>query len=110
MDVHGAGYVVKKTEGKVVGAKKTKLVEFTIADNRKQGDKKESSYYDIKAWGYAADNAKKFKTGDFVIVNGTLKQERWETEGKKNSRVVVNAFKCYKVAFPDKDEDQKQPF
>lgn len=106
MNVYGTGNVTADAELKELGEKKTKLVEFTIAANKKgKDDKPEVSYFDVKAWGYAAGNAEKFKKGDFVVVIGELKQERWEKDGKKNSKVVITSFRCFKIADKEKAEE-----
>jgi single stranded DNA-binding protein len=103
MNVYGTGNVVADAELKEIGEKKTKLAQFTVAVNRRrEGREPEVSFFDVKAWSYAAENARGFKKGDFVYVEGELKQERWEKDGKKNSKVIINSFKCFKASFPGK--------
>lgn len=58
-------------------------------DNRRE----EVSYVDVVTWGKVADNcAAHLVRGQQVLVEGRLKQERWETEGgAKRSKIVIVA-------------------
>lgn len=52
----------------------------------------EVSYFDIVIWGKTAENLKPYlKKGTNITIKGSLKQERWEKDGQKNSRVTINA-------------------
>lgn len=68
----------------------------SIAVNRakKQGDQwiEEVSYFDVIIWGKTAENLKPYLTkGKQIAVDGYLKQDRWEKEGQKFSRVSIVA-------------------
>jgi len=68
-----------------------KVVDFTIVTNRakKEGDD-EVSYISCSAFGKTAIAINKyFKKGRPMFVEGRLKQERWEKDGKKQSRIKV---------------------
>jgi len=73
------------------------VCSFTIANDRyfKEGSglEKETSYFNIHAFGKMADQCKKDGyEGRGVRAVGRLKQERWENaEGQKMSRIVVVA-------------------
>ena len=69
---------------------------FNIAVNRskKEGEQwvDEVSYFSITVWGKTAENLKPFLTmGKQVCVVGHLKQDRWEKDGQKQSRVSIVA-------------------
>jgi len=69
---------------------------ISIATNRvysKNGKKTtDVSYFDVEAWGAIAENCVKYlKKGNGVIVEGSLKQDRWEKHGKTQSRVKITA-------------------
>lgn len=52
----------------------------------------EVSYFDVESWGAIAENCVKYlKKGNGVIVEGRLKQDRWEKNGKTQSRVKISA-------------------
>ena len=68
----------------------------SIAVNRgvKKGDKweDETSFFDVVIWGKMAENLKpKLIKGRQITVSGYLKQDRWEKDGQKQSRVQVVA-------------------
>jgi len=69
---------------------------LSIANNRvytKDGQKvTEVSYFDVDVWGPSAENCSKYLTkGSGIIVEGRLRQDRWEKDGKTQSRVRITA-------------------
>ena len=68
----------------------------SLAVNRsiKKGDswEDEVSYIDCEIWGKTAENLKdKLVKGKQVCVHGYIKQDRWEKDGQKQSRLKVVA-------------------
>ena len=68
----------------------------SLAVNRsvKKGDswEDEVSYIDCEIWGKTAENLKdKLVKGKQVCVHGYLKQDRWEKDGQKQSRLKIVA-------------------
>jgi single-strand DNA-binding protein len=108
MNVYGTGRVTADAKVKEIGDKKTKVVEFAIAVNKKRkGEgKSDTSFFDVQAWGNGANNAEKFKKGDFVIVFGELRQDTWEKEGQKHSKVLINTFNTYKAESTVKEDEE----
>ena len=50
------------------------------------------SYFDVTVWGKTAENIKPYLgKGKQICINGRLRQDRWESNGQKNSRVVIVA-------------------
>ena len=85
-----------------------------IAVNRgvKKGDKweDEASFFDVVIWGKTAENLKpRLTKGTQITVSGYLKQDRWEKDGQKQSRIQViadmveipNVTKKEGEAYPD---------
>ena len=85
-----------------------------IAVNRgvKKGDKweDEASFFDVVIWGKTAENLKpRLTKGTQITVSGYLKQDRWEKDGQKQSRIQVvadmveipNVTKKEAEAYPD---------
>ena len=69
-------------------------VTIAVNRNRKNGDEwiQETSYFDVTIWGKTAENLKPYLTkGKQIAVEGYLKQDRWEKDGQKFSRIVVIA-------------------
>ena len=72
------------------------VCNLSIANNRvytKNSEKvTEVSYFDVEVWGMAAENCAKYLTkGSGIIVEGRLRQDRWEKDGKTQSRVRITA-------------------
>lgn len=83
----------------------TARLNFSIAVNksRKQGDQwiDEPSFFDVTIFGKWAENLKqKMFKGCKVLVVGSLKQERWENNGQKFSKVSVLADSVQIMAVP----------
>lgn len=91
------------------------VCNLSIANNRvytKNGEKvSEVSYFDIEVWGVVAENCAKYLTkGSGIIVEGRLRQERWEKDGKTQSRVRISANSIHFL--PKRQENthgQQQP-
>jgi len=72
------------------------LCKFSIAINRrkKQGDQwvDEANYFDCVLWGKRGESLNQYlQRGQQVAVEGELRQERWEQDGMKRSKVSVEA-------------------
>ena len=72
------------------------VCSLSIANNRiyNKGTERvtEVSYFDVEVWGPIAENCTKYlKKGSGIIVEGRLKQDRWEKDGKTQSRVRITA-------------------
>ncbi len=72
------------------------VCSLSIANNRiytKNGEKvSEVSYFDVEVWGPVGENCAKYLSkGSGLIVEGRLRQDRWEKDGKTQSRVRITA-------------------
>lgn len=72
------------------------LCKFSLAVNRrrKQGDQwvDEANYFDLNLWGRRGEALNSYLTkGTQVAVEGQLRQERWEQDGMKRSKVTIEA-------------------
>lgn len=91
----------------------TAICKFAIANNKSkknQAGEYESiaSFFDVELWGpYAQAMAPHLTKGRHVTIQGRLSQDRWEKDGKTNSRIKVTAdeLKLYPLK---KDESQTQ--
>lgn len=89
------GNLTRDPEVKFIPSGKA-VCSLSIANNRiftKNGEKvSEVSYFDVEVWGPAGENCAKYLTkGSGIIVDGRLKQDRWEKDGKTQSRVRIVA-------------------
>lgn len=74
----------------------TAISKSSIAVNRrvKKGNDwtDEASFFDIVLWGKSAEGLNQYlKKGQQVAIAGELRQERWEQDGQKRSRVEIVA-------------------
>lgn len=90
------GNLTRDPEWRAAGS--SQVANFSIAVNRrwKGGDgnqKEEVTYVDVDAWGKLADIVRDhLKKGRPVLIEGYLKQERWDAaDGKKMNRMKVVA-------------------
>ncbi len=72
------------------------ICKFSIAVNRnkRSGDQwtEEASFFDIDYFGKAAEAVHKYlEKGKQVAVQGELRQDRWEQDGQKRSKVAIAA-------------------
>ena len=84
------------------------VCSMSIANNRiysKNNERvTEVSYFDVEVWGAVAENCAKYlKKGSGIIVEGRLKQDRWEKDGKTQSRVRISANSVHFM--PKRNED-----
>lgn len=82
--------------GYIGGDNGTAKLTVSIAVNRSQKVNGEwtdiPSYFDVVIWGKSAENMKKFLgKGKGICVKGELRQDRWEKDGQKKSKVYINA-------------------
>lgn len=67
-------------------------LNISIAVNDGYGDNQYTSYFDVVIWGKTAENIKPYLgKGKQICINGRLRQDRWEKDGQKNSRVCIVA-------------------
>lgn len=87
------GRIVRDAELKMLENGSAKL-DFSVAFNttKKVGADwvDESNFTDLTVWGKQAEAIQKFMTkGKQVAIEGHLKQERWEKDGQKLSKLKV---------------------
>jgi len=75
----------------------TPVCKFSIAVNRKKKDGDnwvdEASFFDITLWGRQGEALNQYLVkGKQIGVKGELRQERWEQDGQKRSRIEVVAM------------------
>lgn len=76
----------------------TAVASFGVAVNRrfstKEGDKREEvDFFEVEVWGKQAENCNEYLgKGRGILLEGRLKQDRWEDEtGNKRSKVRIVA-------------------
>lgn len=69
-------------------------VSIAVNRSKKNGDQwvEETYFFNITIWGKTAENLKPYLTkGKQICVEGYLKQDRWEKDGQKQSRISIVA-------------------
>ena len=70
---------------------KAKL-SISVAVNDGYGENKSVSYFDVVYWGKPAEGIKSYlHKGKQIGIEGRLKQDRWEKDGRTNSKVYIIA-------------------
>lgn len=72
----------------------TPICKFSIASSSYAGQGKDNytSYFDITLWGKQGEAIQQYlEKGKQVAISGELKQDRWEQEGQKRSKVYIVA-------------------
>lgn len=89
------GCLTRDPEIKFVGEKSTPVCNFSIAINKKIGEKESVTFVECQCWNkLAEDVAAVCRKGGYVSVDGELKQDNWmdKETGKQRSRLTVNAW------------------
>jgi single-strand DNA-binding protein len=90
----------------------TAILTFSIASNHsvKNGDSwtDEASFFDAKMFGNMANSVARFlEKGKQVSLLGEIRQERWEKDGKQNSKVVIIVNKLQLLGSKDEAPERK---
>jgi len=107
-EVKIGGNLTRDAELKYTNSGKA-IARFSIAHNSsyKKGEtwEEEVSFFDVTVLGASAEKAGGLTKGSRVNLSGKLKQERWEKDGKTNSRVVIIAFTVEVMPRTDKPNE-----
>lgn len=107
------GNLVKDAELKYTNTG-TPITALTIAVNRsvKKGDQwtEEASFFDVSLWGKRGESLNQYLIkGTKIAVSGSLKQDRWEQDGQKRSRVIIQAENIQLLGGNKQDTQQSKP-
>lgn len=99
----------EKDFGYIGGSNFAKLtVNIAVNKNVKRNGEwtSEPCFFDVVMFGKLAETMKKFLCkGKGIGVSGTLDQDRWEKDGKKQSKVYINAEKVQLLGGNKSDQD-----
>jgi len=112
------GNLARDPEMRVVNTngKQTSVVNFTVAVSREytkaNGERdKVTTFVPCEAWDSGAEIiGQSFKKGDFVLVEGSLRNDSWEKDGVKHNslKVRVNNFsKITKLSKKSKEQSEE---
>ena len=86
-------------------------LSIAVNRSRKQADQwvDEVSFFDVKIYGKQAESLRPYLTkGRQIAVEGFLKQERWQKDGQKFSRVIVGAENVQLLGGNSGNDSQQQ--
>lgn len=69
-------------------------ISIAVNRSRKSGEEwvEDTSFFDVSIWGKTAENLKPYlNKGQQIAIDGYLKQDRWEKDGEKRSKIVIVA-------------------
>lgn len=100
------GNLARDPELRVINSngKQTSVVNFTVAVSREytkaSGEKdKVTSFINCEAWDTGAEMiGSSFKKGDYVLIEGSLRNDSWEKDGVKHSSLKVRVNNFSKIA------------
>jgi len=84
----------ERSFGYVANGQARANVSIAVNRSKKSGEQwvDEVNYFDVTIWGKTAENLKPYLLkGKQIAVDGYLKQDRWEKDGQKMSKVSVVA-------------------
>ena len=84
----------ERSFGYVANGQARANVSIAVNRSRKNGDQwiDEVNYFDVTIWGKTAENLKPYLTkGKQIAIDGYIKQDRWEKDGQKMSKVSIVA-------------------
>ena len=86
---------------------------LAVNENQKGQDGQWSDYanfIDVKVFGKTAENLAQYLVkGKRIAVQGKLHQDRWEKDGQKFSRIVVNADNVYLLSPQGNGQGESKP-
>ena len=85
-------------------------VSIAVNRSRKNGEQwiDEANFFDVTIWGKTAENLKPYlQKGKQIAVDGYLKQDRWEKDGQKQSRLNVVAESVQLLGGGNKQNDSQ---
>ena len=89
----------------------TKVINNTIAVyGGKDKDNNDITYFfDFKAFNYIAEQlSKNAQKGSKIVLNGTLKQDKWESDGETKTKVIIYADNIAIMGALQKKEETPQ--
>jgi len=88
----------------------TSLCQFSIASSSGYGDKEYTNYFDCNLWGKRADSLHQYlMQGLQLAIEGEMRQNRWEKDGQKRSKIEINVSNIQFLARPKDDGSQPMP-
>ena len=100
----------------LIEAGKSKIVNASLANHQffenGQDERQEvTTFVEIKIWGSSAENFAKFaRRGQEILVEGSLRQDRWEDDqGSKRTKLYLNVMSWQFAQRKNEESGTKAP-
>jgi single-strand DNA-binding protein len=100
----------------LIEAGKTKIVNASLAnhqffENGQEERQEVTTFVEIKIWGSSAENFAKFaRRGQEILVEGSLRQDRWEDDqGNKRTKLYLNVLSWQFAQRKNEESGAKAP-
>jgi single-strand DNA-binding protein len=93
----------------------TPVCNFSLAVNSREKDASgewgdQADFFDITVWGSQGENCAQYLAkGRLAAIDGNLRQERWEKDGQKRSKVTITARQVQFLDSGSGDDEQPGP-
>jgi single-strand DNA-binding protein len=100
----------------LIEAGKSKIVNASLAnhqffENGQEERQEVTTFVEIKIWGSSAENFAKFaRRGQEILVEGSLRQDRWEDDqGSKRTKLYLNVMSWQFAQRKNEESGTKAP-
>jgi single-strand DNA-binding protein len=100
----------------LIEAGKSKIVNASVAnhqffENGQEERQEVTTFVEIKIWGSSAENFAKFaRRGQEILVEGSLRQDRWEDDqGNKRTKLYLNVMSWQFAQRKNEESGAKAP-
>jgi single-strand DNA-binding protein len=100
----------------LIEAGKSKVVNASLAnhqffENGQEERQEVTTFVEIKIWGSSAENFAKFaRRGQEILVEGSLRQDRWEDDqGNKRTKLYLNVMSWQFAQRKNEESGTKAP-
>ena len=100
----------------LIEAGKSKIVNAALAshqsfENGQEERQEVTTFVEIKIWGSSAENFAKFaRRGQEILVEGSLRQDRWEDDqGNKRTKLYLNVMSWQFALRKNEESGAKAP-
>ena len=104
------------SDPELIEAGKSKVVNASLAnhqffENGQEERQEVTTFVEIKIWGSSAENFAKFaRRGQEILVEGSLRQDRWEDDqGNKRTKLYLNVMSWQFAQRKNEESGAKAP-
>lgn len=109
LNINSCAFTGRLTHDAELKGSGTPFAVLQVAVNNSYKDKNgewkdDTAFLTVKAFGQTAERCGSLRKGQPVYVDGRIKQENWEQDGQKRSKLVVSAMSVKAFEVPKKGD------